>query len=48
MKVANRVFFRDEAEARARGYRPCGHCLRAQYRSWKASPADGQHKDRHR
>jgi methylphosphotriester-DNA--protein-cysteine methyltransferase len=31
MKVSNRVFFRDETEAIAQGYRPCGHCLRTKY-----------------
>ncbi len=36
MRVENRVFFASEAEARARGYRPCGHCLRAEYRLWRA------------
>jgi len=39
MKTANRVFFADEAEAKANGYRPCGHCLRMQYLAWKASQA---------
>lgn len=28
MLRANRVFFANEAEARAAGYRPCGHCMR--------------------
>ncbi len=32
-----RVFFADEATAIAAGYRPCGACLREQYRRWKAS-----------
>jgi len=32
----HRVFFRDEAEALAAGYRPCGNCMRPQYRIWKA------------
>jgi hypothetical protein len=31
-----RVFFADEATAKAAGYRPCGHCMRAEYREWKA------------
>ncbi|MGY1712738.1 Ada metal-binding domain-containing protein [Geodermatophilus sp. SYSU D00758] len=31
-----RVFFADEATATAAGYRPCGHCMRAQYREWKS------------
>ena len=28
MKRSNRVFFGDEKEAIALGYRPCGNCLR--------------------
>ncbi|MGK9119687.1 hypothetical protein [Olivibacter jilunii] len=35
MKVAHRVFFYDEQEAVAEGYRPCGHCLRSAYEKWK-------------
>jgi methylphosphotriester-DNA--protein-cysteine methyltransferase len=31
-----RVFFADEATAIAAGYRPCGNCMRAEYRKWKA------------
>lgn len=34
--AAHRVFFADEAAAIASGYRPCGNCLREQYRAWKA------------
>lgn len=34
-----RVFFADEAAALACGYRPCGNCLRAEYRAWKAKAA---------
>ena len=30
-----RVFFPDEATAIAAGYRPCGHCMRRKYRTWK-------------
>lgn len=30
-----RVFFADEATAVAAGYRPCGACMRAEYRAWK-------------
>lgn len=33
--VGQRVFFADETTARAAGYRPCGVCLREQYRAWK-------------
>jgi methylphosphotriester-DNA--protein-cysteine methyltransferase len=32
----HRVFFADEATARAAGYRPCAVCLPVQYRTWKA------------
>ena len=33
----NRVFFRDEAEALAAGYRPCGCCQWGKYKLWKAT-----------
>lgn len=33
----HRVFFADEAAALAAGYRPCGVCLRLQYRAWRAA-----------
>lgn len=33
---ASRVFFASEADAIAAGYRPCGNCLRGQYRAWKS------------
>lgn len=33
----HRVFFADEAAALAAGYRPCGRCMREEYRLWKAS-----------
>ena len=36
MKRINRVFFMDQAEAVAAGYRPCGHCMRASYLTWRA------------
>lgn len=35
MKVENRVFFKDEAEALTNGYRPCGHCMKEKYEQWK-------------
>lgn len=35
MNTENRVFFRDEQEAVAHGYRPCGTCLPAKYKKWK-------------
>ncbi|MCU1750343.1 Ada metal-binding domain-containing protein [Pseudomonas sp. 6D_7.1_Bac1] len=33
--VAHRVFFADEATARAAGYRPCAVCLPQAYAQWK-------------
>jgi Metal binding domain of Ada len=36
MKTENRVFFKDEKEAIANGYRPCGNCLPEKYKKWKA------------
>ena len=35
MKKENRVFFRSGEEAIAEGYRPCGHCMKAEYQKWK-------------
>jgi methylphosphotriester-DNA--protein-cysteine methyltransferase len=35
--VKERVFFADEATARAAGYRPCATCLPAEYAAWKAA-----------
>lgn len=32
----HRVFFADRETALAAEYRPCGNCLRAEYREWKA------------
>jgi hypothetical protein len=37
--VGQRVFFADEATARAAGYRPCAVCLPEEYRAWKAGHA---------
>ena len=37
--VPNRVFFRDERDARAAGYRPCAVCLPDEYRRWKEGVA---------
>jgi len=37
MKKENRVFFTSETEALQWGYRPCGHCMKAQYQQWKAA-----------
>lgn len=35
MKVKNRVFFGNEQEAIAAGYRPCGRCMNKKYKEWK-------------
>lgn len=37
--VRDRVFFADAATAVAAGFRPCGACLPAAYRAWKAAQA---------
>ncbi|MDH4568655.1 hypothetical protein E8E95_18375 [Pseudomonas sp. BN414] len=34
--VKERVFFADEAAARAAGYRPCARCMEKAYLKWKA------------
>ena len=34
--VSQRVFFLDEREARAAGFRPCAVCLPQKYRAWKS------------
>jgi methylphosphotriester-DNA--protein-cysteine methyltransferase len=31
----NRVFFSNVYEARHLGYRPCGHCMKEEYKLWK-------------
>ena len=33
--VQYRVFFKDEETAIAAGYRPCGVCMKAEYKRWK-------------
>ncbi|MDW3194318.1 MAG: Ada metal-binding domain-containing protein [Cytophagales bacterium] len=35
MNKMNRIFFMNEEEAIAEGYRPCGHCMREAYKNWK-------------
>lgn len=37
--VTNRVFFANEADARAAGYRPCAVCLPVAYGKWKTRKA---------
>jgi methylphosphotriester-DNA--protein-cysteine methyltransferase len=38
--VKHRVFFQDEATAKAAGYRPCSNCMRAAYKTWKAEKCE--------
>ncbi|MFE6689388.1 Ada metal-binding domain-containing protein [Streptomyces sp. NPDC057743] len=40
--VRDRVFFADEATARAAGYRPCAVCLPDAYARWKAARAGNE------
>ncbi|MBU3025200.1 Ada metal-binding domain-containing protein [Zobellia galactanivorans] len=35
MKRQNRVFFNTIEQAKACGFRPCGHCMRTDYKIWK-------------
>ncbi|MBC7830089.1 MAG: metal-binding protein [Chitinophagaceae bacterium] len=35
MKKKNRVFFRSFKEANELGFRPCGHCMKEEYKKWK-------------
>lgn len=37
--VKYRVFFKDEEAAIAAGYRPCGVCMKAEYKRWKEQKA---------
>ncbi|RQO40874.1 metal-binding protein [Chryseobacterium sp. KBW03] len=37
MKKENRVFFTDEKEALQNNYRPCGHCMKEEYKRWKSN-----------
>ena len=37
----HRVFFSDEATAKASGYRPCGNCMKPEYRAWKEAQQAG-------
>jgi methylphosphotriester-DNA--protein-cysteine methyltransferase len=37
--VSNRVFFLDEADAIAAGFRPCAVCMPEAYRAWKEGRA---------
>ncbi|AOP35506.1 metal-binding protein [Leptospira tipperaryensis] len=35
MKKENRVFFNSKQEAEKNRFRPCGHCMKEEYRIWK-------------
>lgn len=35
MKRENRVFFMTEKEAIENDFRPCGHCMKTEYKKWK-------------
>ncbi|NAY91087.1 metal-binding protein [Muricauda sp. JGD-17] len=35
MKRENRVFFSSEKKAMESGFRPCGHCMKTEYKNWK-------------
>lgn len=35
MKNENRIFFKTIEQAKELGFRPCGHCLYADYKIWK-------------
>ncbi|MFS4492541.1 Ada metal-binding domain-containing protein [Maribacter sp. 2308TA10-17] len=35
MKRENRVFFISEKEALQNNFRPCGHCMKTDYKKWK-------------
>lgn len=35
MKRENRVFFSTEKEALKNNFRPCGHCMKIEYKKWK-------------
>ncbi|MBV8327716.1 Ada metal-binding domain-containing protein [Chryseobacterium sp.] len=37
MKKENRVFFKNKTEALQNGYRPCGHCMKEEYKKWKST-----------
>lgn len=34
LKRENRVFFSSENEALENGFRPCGHCMKLEYKKW--------------
>jgi len=41
MGMENRVFFKNADEALRYGYRPCGRCMKREYRAWKKATYKG-------
>lgn len=37
MKPENRVFFASQQDALDQGYRPCGNCMKEDYKAWISS-----------
>ncbi len=35
MKRENRVFFNSIKDVKQQDYKPCGHCMRSDYKKWK-------------
>jgi len=44
MKKENRIFFISVKEALQLGYRPCGHCMKANYQTWKNTQPNFKNK----
>jgi len=36
LKMEHRIFFASIEEAITAGYRPCGNCMKAEYKKWKS------------
>lgn len=43
MSKKNRVFFGSEEDALNSGFRPCGHCMKTEFRIWRAAQYDEKH-----
>ncbi|MBL7877598.1 MAG: metal-binding protein [Cyclobacteriaceae bacterium] len=37
MKKENRVYFISKGEAKKNGFRPCGHCMKNEFKQWNYS-----------
>src|SRR3954470_5254892 len=46
MSRSSRVFFTNTEEAERQGYRPCGHCMKSQYKQWKKRYVNDRHRAR--